>query len=186
MKLKNIAIGTIFVFAACAAWGQKNFADNIRYEVTELTVNNEEYSLFMYKDTDGDLGYYLSLGHAERIMSIGHETLGTLTVDRFDETCLCLGFSTEDAYATLDTLLAMTELETGTTMELPARMTYGSDRLGDMSTAICMVQKPLIGGKRLVFLFESGQYMAETYLKRSSIKQLHRNLKFYKKLHPDK
>lgn len=174
------------LLAGGLATAQKTFAPGVRYEAAEIEVNDDEYTLFMYSDDGDTVGYYLSVGHSDQLVEVSTQRLGHFSLGTFDEACIFLGTSTEEAYESLDTLLALFELEVGTEISLPARVASRGPHLGDYTTAVCTVQKPLLSGKRLVFAFDHGHYYVETRLSRLSVKELKRSLKFYKKLHPDK
>ena len=184
--MKRIAICIVLALAPLLAVAQKSLTPGVRYETTEITVNDDSYSLFMYSDRGDTVGYYLGLGHAEQLLGVSYGGGSSFSLGTFDEVCLFLGFSTEEAYASLDTLIALFDLEVGTEISLPARLAPKSLHLGDFTTAVCTVEKPLLSGKRLVFAFDHSRYQVRTYLSRSSVKQLRSGLKFYKKLHPDK
>ena len=183
--MKRFFILVITALFSTMAFAQGNIIAGMRYEITEITVNEEEYGLFMYRDKDGEPAYYLSLGHVEKMLEI-HSPSSTFSLSNVDETCLYLGTTTQDVYDMLDTLLALVQEDEGTFVDFPARMATWGERLGDPTVATCVVKKPLIGGKRLVFFFDSRNYTAATYLSKFSIKQLRSGFKLYKKLHPDK
>lgn len=176
----------VLLLTAGSALSQKTIAPGVRYETSEIEVNDDQYSLFMYSDDGDTVGYYLGVGHSDQLLEITTGALGALSFGSFDEICLFLGTSTDEAYASLDTLISLFECEVGTEIGLPARVAPMSRYLGEYTTAVCTVRKTLLGGKRLVFTFDHGHYQVESHLSRSSIKQLRRGLKFYKKLHPDK
>lgn len=183
--MKRLLVIIAFALFTVAAMAQNQRAGE-RYEITEVTVNDEVYSLFTYTDDDGTFGYYLSLGHVDGRFSIG-SILGTFTFGSYDETCLCLGASRDEAFASLDTILALYDREVGTSLELPARMCTGVHQLGQDVDITCEVHKKFFGGKRLWFYFPSGDdKVGVVYLNKGSVKQLRWGLNVDKKLHPGK
>lgn len=178
-----------FLFIALTLASVMALAQNqpagIRMEATEITVNDESYSLFTYTDEDGTYGYYLSLGHYDELLSISIGNTSS-TLGNFDETCLYLGADREEAFEALDRLLALFDNEPGTTVELPARVATGGERLGGSVNISCLVHKKLLGGKQLLFFFPSHDHSGMTYLGKGSVKQLRRGLSLDKKLRPNK
>ncbi len=183
--MKRILILVAFALLSVAAMAQNQRAGE-RYEVAEVTVNDEVYSLFTYTDDDGTFGYYLSLGHVDEHFSIG-SILGSFTYSTYDETCLCMGATRDEAFASLDTILALYSREVGTVLELPARMCTGGNKLGQEIDITCEVHKKWLGGKRLWFYFPSGDdKVGVVYLNKGAVKQLRWSLSLDSKLHPDK
>ena len=158
----------------------------MRMEVAEAETDKSEYSIFTYKDTDDDdsFGYYLSLGRVTKILGAIRDDITDMSFDAIKETCICLGTTCDEAFATLDTMLDLLDKDVETTMEFQGRAATGSDRLGDPNTSLCTVKKKALGGKRLQFLFTSGKRQAEAYLTKSIIKELRMELKMDKRLHP--
>jgi hypothetical protein len=183
--MKRILILFAFALFSFAAVAQNQQA-GVRYEVTEVSANDAFYSIFTYVDDEGTFGYYLSLGRVDEKFSIA-SVRGTFSYSDFDETCLCLGATRAEAFASLDTLLALYDREAGTAIALPARMATGNLKLGQYVDITCEVHKKVFGGKRLWFYFPSGDgKVGEAYLNKSGVKQLRWGLKVDKKLHPDK
>lgn len=165
--------------------GAQNETPGVRYESTEITNNEEVYSIFSYTDDDGTYGYYLSVAHESEILSVvTPKTRSSLSI--FDEACIWLGADREEAVATLDSILVLFDKDAGTVVEMNARMATGGERLGKDITVICEVTKKLLGGKRLWFYFPSGKREGETYMNKSTVKQLRWGMKVDKKLHPKK
>lgn len=173
--MKRIVLTLALAVAALFAVAQ-NQPSGIRMEIAEATVNEERYCIFTYADADGTFGYYLSLGHEEESFSIGGG-FGTIGASRYDETCLYLGATRNEALAMLDTLLSFYDREPGTVVAVPARMSTGGERMGQDISVECEVHKKLLGGKRLVFRFPSGRRTGEVYLGKSTVKQLRWSLK---------
>ncbi|MBR1851232.1 MAG: hypothetical protein IJ789_07650 [Bacteroidales bacterium] len=181
--MKRIATILILTVLAVSGMAQKSIPVGVRMEATEIAINDDQYSLFVYRDKDSTLGYYLSIGHADCIVEATIGNLGSFSLGSYDEVCLCLGATIGEAYASLDTLLALVDLPVGSELVLPARGAKMSRYLGDYGEAVCYVEKPILASKRIVFYFDHGHYSTQSYLTRSSIKSLRRGLKFYQKLH---
>lgn len=163
----------------------QNIPAGIRMEVAEFEMNQNEYSVFTYKDADGTYGYYLSLGRAYNLLESSRDGVVTSSLDHVDETCILIGENSDEAMATLDELLGLLSKAPGTTLEFPCRLTTGADRLGEASTATCRVVKRALEGKRLNFQFQTGRRTAEADLTKSAIKSLKLNFKINIKLHPN-
>ena len=163
----------------------QNEVAGVRYESTEITHNNEVYSIFTYIDDDGTYGYYLSVAHEMEILTVTTpRTESSFSI--FDEACIWLGADREAAFATLDSILALFDTDAGTIVEMNARTTTGGERLGKDITVICEVTKKMLGGKRLWFYFTSGKREGESYINKSTVKQLRWGLNVDKKLHSKK
>ena len=162
---------------------QKDSPVGMRMEISESGRDNCSYSLFTYKDEDGTFGYYLSLGGGNLMLSITSDN-SEFSISDFRETCLWLGATADEAFAMLDTLLALYDKEVGTVKEFRGRTTAGADYLTDVNSNTCIVKKKLLGGRRLQFSFVSGRYTCEIYLPKSVVKELRFGLKTHIKLHP--
>ena len=129
-----------------SAWAQ-DFPAGMRNEIVEIEQNEDEYSLFTYKDEDGAFGYYLSLG---RVFPILEAEIfgGQTTISHMDETCLCLGATKEEALATIEQLLALLEEPAGTTAAFQCRRSSGGERLSVPDQANCVVVKRFLQGKQ--------------------------------------
>lgn len=161
----------------------------MRMEVTESSQGDDEEfqcSVFQYKEENGNTGYYLSLIHSIELMSIVRGDLAKSSLSHYDEVCLPLGATLDDAQNKIDSMLELFDKNPGTVTEFPCRINNGPEKLGEESTATCTVTKRLLGGKILLFGFTSGQRTAETELTKSALKQMRLGLKLDKKLHPGK
>lgn len=155
----------------------------MRMEIAESEEDDNEMSLFTYKDQDGTLGYYLSLGRVFRISDILFDNNVDNTFDHIDEVCLCLGTTADEALESLNTILALYDEDVNTVAELPARMCTGSERLGDFTTINCVVKKKFLKGKYLQFNFVSGKHSAEADLGKTTVKFLKKALELDMKRH---
>ncbi|MBR4146633.1 MAG: hypothetical protein IKU00_01935 [Bacteroidales bacterium] len=180
--MKKIVLTITLALIAAFTFAQNNNPVGMRMEVTEITQDNNEYSIFTYKDDDGTFGYYLSLGRVYRILEIIVNDRNSSTLDHISETCLYLGTTADEAYDALEHLLDLLDQEPGTAVDIPCRLTNGSPTLTDSSTATCIVVKRFFQRKRLCFLFTSGRHTAQVDLTRSALKSLRWNLKMAQKL----
>lgn len=184
--MKRILITLAFLLPALCVLAQ-DIPAGIRMEVAEIEENENEYSIFSYKDDDGTFGYYLSIGFETPILAIirDDDDGPSSSLSHLDETCIWMGATREETFATLDKLLVFLEQEPGTTMEVSCRESLGAEKLGGSSRALCMVSKRILQSKRLSFLFQSGGGSATADLTKSAIKTLRLSLELDKKLHPD-
>lgn len=182
--MKRILITLTLLCVAVFAYAQKGIPAGQRFESVEIEDNDYSYSVFKYKDADGTLGYYLSLGNTAIEAEFSIRDL-TSSIKHVDETCLCLGANVEEAYAALDDLLELVGEDPGTVKEFESRKTNGVGLL-DYGTIPCMVVKPFLGGKRLRFTFvtASGRSV-DVDLTKGSIKSLRRGLKINQTFQPD-
>ena len=175
----------VMAFYAPSAHAQKMPA-GMRIEVAESEGNNSEYSIFTYKDKDDEesFGYYLSLGRVTNLLSIIRDDITDATFEDIRETCVWLGSTYDEAMFTLDNILDIFDDEEGTVAEFKGRAVTKGERLGEPTTSTCTVQKKMLGGKRLLFVFVCGKRQAETYVTKAVVKELRAGMKIDKKLHP--
>ena len=178
--MKRILTTLVLACVLTSAWAQ-DFPAGMRREIVEIEENDREYTLFSYKDEDGAFGYYLSLGQVFPILE-AEIFGGQTTISHIDETCLCLGATKEEALATIESLLALTEEAPGTTATFQCRRASGGERLSVPDQANCVVVKRFLQGKRLCFQFVSGGHTADVDLTRSTLKTLRWDLNLGKKL----
>ena len=178
--MKRMIMAIALACVVTSAWAQ-DFPAGMRKEIVEIEQDDHEYSLFSYKDADGTFGYYLSLGRVYPIVDA--EIFGGHTsFSHFDETCLCLGATKEEALATIESMLALLEEAPGTTAAFQCRRSSGGERLSVPDQANCVVVKRFLQGKRLCFQFVSGEQTAEVDLTRSTLKTLRWNINLGKTL----
>ena len=177
--LTTLVLACMTLFAVA-----QNIPAGMKMELAEVGQDNNEYSVFTYKDQDGTFGYYLSVGHVFDIMELLFDNSST-SFGLVDETCLVMGETMDDAFAFLDSLLELLEAEPGTTAEFPCRLTTGADQLFVPSTAHAIVVKRFLQAKRICFTFISGSHTADVDLTKSAVKSLRWNLDLYRKLHPN-
>lgn len=161
----------------------KDIPVGMRMEIAETEEDDNELTLFTYKDEDGTVGYYLGLGRVFRILDIFFDGDNNNSFDHIDEVCLCLGVTADQAMESLDLLLSFYDEDVNTIAEFPARMSTGSDRLGEPTIINCVVKKKFLRGKYLQFNFVSGKHSAEADLSKSNVKFLKKALEFDMKRH---
>ena len=184
--MKRIFLVVLFSFIALSAFAQWDFPAGMRMEVAEAGQDDNEYSIFAYRDDDGTFGYYLSLGHVFHLLEIFREDITDASLDHLDEACLWLGATADEAFATLDSFLELLDADMGTAVEFPGRLSSGAEKLGEPSTATCVVVKRLLQGKRLCFYFTSGRHTAQADLTKSAVKSLKSMFKLDQKIHPNR
>ncbi|MBQ3632120.1 MAG: hypothetical protein II949_12930 [Prevotella sp.] len=182
-RIKSLVV-VAAMMATLNAQAQKEQPAGIRMEIAEAETDRGEYSIFTYKDNDGTFGYYLGLGRVTHLLGAIRDDIVDMAFDSIKETCICLGATADEAFTTIDDILALYDRNVDTTVEFRSRAVNGSGRLGDVTMTICVVQKKLLGGKRLQFLFPVGQHHAEAFLGKSKLKELRTNFKIDRKLHP--
>ncbi|MBR6466240.1 MAG: hypothetical protein IKS82_07380 [Bacteroidales bacterium] len=162
----------------------QNLPAGMRVEVAEDETDHGEYSIFEYKDSDDaeSFAYYLSLGRVTDFLG-ADEILG-MEVKNIHEVTIRLGSTTEEALATIGTILDLFDKDVHTTVEFQGRAATSGFKLGEPVTATCTVVKKTLGGKRLQFLFPEGGRQARAYLSKSTLKNLRANFKLDIKLHP--
>ena len=72
ITMKRILTIIALVIATLPAFAQKqkNIPAGMRMEIVEIEQDDNEYSIFTYKDDDGTFGSYLSLGHVYRLLEV--------------------------------------------------------------------------------------------------------------------
>ena len=176
--MKRIIITLAFAFVTLFASAQiNNQPAGIRMEIGEIRDNDDVCVAFSYKDEDGTIGYYLSVGYQFDILEIFSENTSS-SFGHLDETCLVLGSTLEEALATVDSMLELYDKDPGTVIELPAREAVALERLGDETTATCMVVKRFLQAKRLCFHFTRGTLTAQVDLPKSSLRSIRGMIEF--------
>ena len=181
MNKRSLWILVAFLLLGTVSASAQN-KTGIRVEVAESETDHGSYSIFTYRDEDGILGYYLSLGRTSNFL--GADELLGMNVKNFSETTIWLGGTTDEAFATIDDILDLFDKDVETTAEFQGRAATSGEKLGESNTTRCMVVKKSLGGKRLKFSFASGEHELEAYLTKSTVKELRMNFKIDVKLHP--
>ena len=181
MKERSLWILVAFLLLGSVSASAQN-KTGMRVEVAESETDHGSYSIFTYRDEDGSLGYYLSLGRTSNFLG-ADEFLG-MNVKNIRETTIWLGSTTDEALATIEDILDLFDKDVETTAEFQGRAATGGDKLGEPNTTRCVVVKKSLGGKRLKFTFTNGEHEAEAFLTKSTVKELRMNFKMDVKLHP--
>ena len=171
-KMFLMAVAAIMVTMSAQAG---KAVTGMRMEIGDSERDHAEYSLFTYMDDDETFGYYLSLGRVTHILGLIRDDITDASFDDIRETCICLGGTYDEAYATLSSMLDLYDKDVETTVE------YKS---GDTTTSTCIVKKKTLGGKQLMFLYAGGKHETHTWLPKQVVKDLRQDLKIDKKLHP--
>ena len=183
--MKKYFIWMLAAILTCGtANAQKNQPAGMRVEVCDAETDNGDYSIFTYKDSDEDnsFGYYMSLGRVADFLG-ADEILG-MEVKNNHEVTIRLGATTDEALATIDSILDLYDKDLDTTTEFQGRAATNGLQLGAPVTTTCTVVKKTLGGKRLQFLFPEGKRQGRAYLSKSTLKELRMNFKIDIKLHP--
>lgn len=180
--MKRILLMAVIAMMTALSGNAQNTPVGMRMEVAESERDNSEYSIFTYKDEDGTFGYYLGLGRVTSFLG-ADEILG-VEVDNIKETCICLGSTSDEAFAALDSIIELCGQELETSVEFQGRAVTSGDRLGEPTTSVCTVKKKPLGGKRLEFIFPCGNRQGRVYLTKSVVKELRMEFRMDKRLHP--
>lgn len=164
----------------------KDIPTGMRMEIVEAEQDDNEFTIFTYKDEDGTMGYYMSLAWDFNISEIFDVQILGGSLSHIDEVCLYLGGTADEALESLNSLMSLYDKDANTTVELPARLSTGADRLGDNTTVQCIVKKKFLGGKSLQFHFVSGKHTAKTNLGKSTFKFLRKGLELDMKRNKNK
>ena len=179
-KLVFAFLATICFLSVQTVVAQDNMPIGMRMEVAECGSDDNTYSIFSYKDDDGMVAYYMSLGREYNILEVEGGILGNFTLDHIDEFCLNIGQTPEEAITYLDTLLTLFDKEKGSAFEFPCRLATWGGKLGEPSVATCFVVKRFLQGKRLCFQFKSGNRLAEADLTKMAVKSLRLSMRLGK------
>jgi len=159
----------------------------IRMEIVESSDDNkDQYSIFQYKDKNGDTKYYMGVGYKLELLSMVRDDITDTSISHMDEVCFPMGTTRDQVLEKLDSYLELLDKPVDTTVEFPCRVATGANGLGEETTATCIVVKRFLQGKRLCFHFTSGKREAKADLRKSSIKSMRLSIKLDKKLHPNK
>ena len=181
---KFLLMAAILTISGTQVAQAQNQPTGMRVEVAEAETDHGDYSIFTYKDTDDadSFGYYLSLGRVSDFLG-ADEFLG-MEVKNLHEVTVRLGGTTDEALATIGTILDLYDKDLDTTVEFSGRAATSGFKLGEPVTTTCTVVKKTLGGKRLQFLFPEGKRQGRAYLSKSTLKELRTDFKFDIKLHP--
>ena len=180
-KLFLMAVAAIMVTMSAQAG---KAVTGTRMEIGDSARDHAAYSLFTYMDDDYSFAYLLSHGPFRHFLSLGRGALTVASFDDIRETCICLGGTYDEAYATLSSMLDLYDKDVETTVEYKSREAGRGDRLGDATTSTCIVKKKTLGGKQLMFLYAGRNHETHPWLPKQVVKDLRQDLKIDKKLHP--
>ena len=183
--MKKTILTLAMAFFALFAFAQSNFPVGMRFEVAEFEQDDDEFCLFKYKDEDGTVGFYLSVGRVIPLLEEGESDILTGSFSHKDEACIWMGADADEAMASLEGLLELLDMEPGTTREFRGRRTNGAERLAGETDVTCVVLKRFILGRRLGFIFASGSHTADSEISRLGLKSLKTSFQINRKLHPD-
>lgn len=159
----------------------------MRMEIVESDNDSkDQYSIFKYKEQNGNVGYYMGVGYKIELLGLIRDDITDVSISHMDEVCFPMGSTRDDVLDKLDSFLELLDNPAGTTLEFPCRINNGAAGLGDEATATCTVTKRFLQGKRLCFRFTSGERTVDADLLKSSIKSMRLSVKLDKKLHPNK
>jgi hypothetical protein len=185
MRKKFLSMVTGLMMVTCAF--AQDIPAGIRMEIVESDDDSkDQYSIFQYKDKNGDTGYYMGVAYNLELLSLVRDDITNTSFSHIDEVCFPMGTTRDQVIENLESYLELLDKPVGTTVEFPCRLTTGAGGLGEESTATCIVVKRFLQSKRLCFHFTSGKRSAEADLLKSSIKSMRLSVKLDKKLHPDK
>ena len=172
----------LILMSTTSVMAQMNKPKSMRMEVAEAETDKGEYTIFTYIDSDDTFGYYLSLVRESDFLG-ADEILG-MEVKNVSETTIWLGATADEAFVTIDNIMALYDKDLETTAEFKGRGAKNGAHLGDENIVKCMVVKKTLGGKRLEFFFPQGNRTAHAYLTKQVLKELRSELKISKKLQP--
>ena len=180
--LKVLTVLLLNILMLNVAYAQDKQPAGVRMEVAEAETDKGEYTIFTYIDSDDTFGYYLSLVRESDFLG-ADEILG-MEVKNVSETTIWLGATADEAFVTIDNIMALYDKDLETTAEFKGRGAKNGAHLGDENIVKCMVVKKTLGGKRLEFFFPQGNRTAHAYLTKQVLKDLRSELKISKKLQP--
>ena len=159
-----------------------SYAQNLRPGIPNMLVmdSNGHFNIIEYVDDDGTYGIYLTVGSSYKHVISKTETSTTTISDR-EEVSILMGRTYEEVMPFLDNLLAMLEAEPGLTTQFTARLSPFI-KLHEPVPATCMVVKPFLKSKRLVFMFPGLIRLAHVYMPKWAINSLRYSFtRFYNK-----
>lgn len=158
----------------------------IRMEIIEADENEQnQYSIFQYKDNDGTIGYYMSVGRYTELIGLTRNDMSA-SFGQYDEVCLYMGSTRDDVIESLDNMLTLMAKDKGTTAEFQCRLATWGQRLGQEASTTCIVTKRFLQSKRLCLYFNSGNRATYADLTKSAVKSMRLSVKLDIRLHPDR
>ena len=169
--MKKVLLIAATIMMALMSVQARDIPTGMRMEIIEADEEDKnQYSIFQYKDDDGTVGYYMSVGRYTELLGLTRDDLAS-TFGQYDEVCLYMGSTRAN----------------GTTIEYDCRLATWGQRLGEKAKTTCIVTKRFLQSKRLCFYFNSGGNRT-TYadLTKSGIKSMRLSVKIDIRLHPDR
>ena len=147
--MKKILLLVAVAIMIATSTQAQNQPTGMLVEVAEAETDHGDYSIFTYKDSDEEdsFGYYLSLGRVADFLG-ADEILGT-EIKNLHEVTIRLGATTDEALATIGSILDLYDKDVDTTVEFRGRAATNGFQLGEAVTSTCVVVKKPLGGKRL-------------------------------------
>ena len=173
--MKKVLLIAATIMMALLNVQAKDIPTGMRMEIIEADEEDKnQYSIFQYKDDDGTVGYYMSVGRYTELLGLIRDDLAS-TFGQYDEVCLYMGSTRDEVVASLDKMLEQMGKANGTTIEYDCRLATWGQRLGEKAKTTCIVTKRFLQSKRLCFYFNSGGNRT-TYadLTKSGIKSMRR------------
>ena len=87
--MKHFTFTLLATLATVVATAQ-NIPVGMRMEVAEVEQNDNEFTIFTYKDEDGTFSYYLGLGRNFNILKVFRDDITDTSFEQLNEFCLCL------------------------------------------------------------------------------------------------
>lgn len=185
MRKSVLTVAAALMMATCVI--AQNIPAGIRMDIIESGDDSkDQYSIFQYKEDNGQTGYYMSVGYKIELLSLVRDDITDTSISHMDEVCFPMGSTREQVIEHLDSYLELLDKPVGTTVEFPCRINNGANALGEEATATCIVTKRFLQSKRLCFHFTSGKRTADADLLKSSIKSMRTSVKLDIRLHPNK
>ena len=170
--MKKVLLIAATIMMALMNVQAKDIPTGMRMEIIEADEEDKnQYSIFQYKDDDGTVGYYMSVGRYTELLGLIRDDLA----------------SRDEVVTSLDKMLEQMGKANGTTIEYDCRLATWGQRLGEKAKTTCIVTKRFLQSKRLCFYFNSGGNRT-TYadLTKSGIKSMRLSVKIDIRLHPDR
>ncbi len=184
--MKKVLLIAATIMMALMNVQAKDIPAGMRMEIIEADEEDKnQYSIFQYKDDDGTVGYYMSVGRYTELIGLNRNDMSA-SFGQYDEVCLYMGSTRNDVIESLDNMLTLMTKDKGTTAEFQCRLATWGQRLGEKAKTTCIVTKRFLQSKRLCFYFNSGKRTTYADLTKSGIKSMRLSVKLDIRLHPDR
>ena len=152
-------------------------------EIVELEQNDNVFSVFRYRDATGSPAFYMSLGHQYEYAALFPDEAGEISFTHYDEVCLEMGATADDALEFLNRLILFADEEPGVSMEFKARHTNAGEKLTEATVVTGVVNKQLLG-RSIDFTFRTDKYAATASIGKNGLKSLRASFKITRKIRP--